>query len=162
MVRQPVRHWRNRKQSGCWRERERERETVCVHWCVCYHPALNLDRKLSFLCSDQTRLKSGLLSYASCSVISRSSFFMIHIYRFTKCVCFYNQAISLTSSVTPVAWLLFWMSCISLFIPVVVPVVDVFLVPYFELSTSWQVHKEFSENKVTACLTWYSIMGLQM
>ena len=26
--------------------------------------------------------------------------------------------------------------CISLFIPVVLPVVDIFLIPYFELSTS--------------------------
>jgi len=101
MVRQAVRHWRNRKQSGCWRERD------CV--CVCYLAALNLDRKPSFLCSDQARLKIGLLSYACCSVISQSFSLMIQIYRFTKCVCFYlylwNQVISLTSSVTPTALL---------------------------------------------------------
>ena len=34
----------------------------------------DLDSKPSFLCSDQARLKSRLVSYASCSVISRPSF----------------------------------------------------------------------------------------
>ena len=52
-------------------------------------PALNLDRKPSFLCSDQARLKSGLLSCASCFVISPCSFCMIQIYRFYKmCMLF--------------------------------------------------------------------------
>ena len=49
-----------------------------------YHPALNLDRKPSFLYSNQARLKCRLLSYASCSVSSQSSFFMIQIYRCYK------------------------------------------------------------------------------
>ena len=49
-----------------------------------YLPALNLDRKPSFMCSDQGRLKSRLLSYASCSVFSQSSIFMTQIYRCYK------------------------------------------------------------------------------
>jgi len=36
------------------------------------------------MCIDQARLKSRLLTYASCSVISQSFFFMIQIYRFYK------------------------------------------------------------------------------
>jgi len=41
-----------------------------------------LEQKQAFFFSDQARLKSRLLSYASCSVISRSFFFMIQIYTF--------------------------------------------------------------------------------
>ena len=91
---------------------------------------------------------------------------MIQIYRFYKmCVLislfiepsYFSYLISYTNSMIIVQ-----NKCISLFIPVVLPVVDMFLIPYFELSTSWQVHKEVSKNKVTACLAWNSVMGLQI
>ena len=78
---------------------------------------------------------------------------------FTKCVWFclylWNQVISLTSSVTPTAWLLFRMSGMSLFIPCgCVPCTT------FWVFSLWEVHKEVSNNKVRACLTWNSIVEL--
>jgi len=57
----------------------------------------------------------------------------------------YNPVISLTSSIIPTAQLLFRMSSISLFIPDVLPVVDVFLVPYFEFSTSDRYTSKFQK-----------------
>jgi len=43
------------------------------------------------------------------------------------------------------ALLLFRMSGIPLFIPVVLPVVDVFLVPYFEFSTADRYRRKFQK-----------------
>jgi len=60
------------------------------------------------MCSDPARLESRLLSYASCSVFSQSSFFKIQIYRCCKmCVLlslfiepsYFSYPISYTSSI---------------------------------------------------------------
>jgi len=72
---------------------------------------------------------------------------MIHIYRFYKMhvllslfivPSYFSYLISYTNG-------MFRMSGISLFIPVILPVVDVFLVPYFEFSTSDRYTKKFQK-----------------
>ena len=128
-----------------------------------YLPALNLDRKPSFLWSNQARLKSRLLSYASCFVFSQSSFFMIQIYRCYKmCMLLY-----LFIEPSYFSYLISYTSCMiivqnewHIFIrPSCTPCCG--CVPYtiFWVFYLWQVHKEVSENKATACLTWNSIVG---
>jgi len=69
---------------------------------------------------------------------------MVQIYRYYK-MCVLLSLFIETSLVTPMACLLFRMSGISLFIPVVLPVVDVFLVPYFEFSTSDRYTRKFQK-----------------
>ena len=119
-----------------------------------------LDRKPSFLWSDHARLKSRLISHVSCSVINWPSFSLIQIYRFYKMyvlLSLFIEVISLTSSVTPTAWLLFRMSDTSLFIPVVFLVVDVFPVPCFEFSTSDRHTRRFQ--KIRYHDVWHEIVS---
>jgi len=69
---------------------------------------------------------------------------MIHIYRYYK-MCVLLSLFMETSLVTPMAWLLFRTSGISLFFPFVLSVMDVFLLPYIELSTSDKYTRKFQK-----------------
>jgi len=112
------------------------------------------------------RLKSRLLSYASCSVFSWSSFFMIQIYRCYKMCMLLSLFIEPNYFSYPISYT----SCIiivqnewHIFIhPSCTPCCECVPCTIFWVFYLWHVHKKFQKNKVTACLTWNSILGLQI
>jgi len=139
--------WNSVKFFVFWFQRVLQSENEKWVWIglAWYLPALNLDREPSFLCSDQARLKSRLLSYASCSVISRSSFFMIHIYRCYKmCVflslfiepSYFSYLISYTSCIIVQNE---WHICIH---PSCTPCYGCVPCTIFWVFYLWQAHKE--------------------
>ena len=87
---------------------------------------------------------------------------MVHIYSCYKmCVLLSlfirTKLFLLPQSVTPMARLLFRMSGICLFIPFVLPVVDVFHVPYFKFSTSDKYTRTFQ--KIRQQHVWHEIVS---
>lgn len=121
---------------------------IFLHW--------TLDGKRSLLCSDQVRLNSRLVCFACCAVISRLlhnvgvQFFQISVFVCMFVVFFW--------SIIPQV-LFFRMCSISLCIPVILNVVDVFCVAVSASLTSIQGSLK---NNVTAHLMWNSIIWPQI